>query len=659
MPPMTRRLATFLVLTLIFSERADAFDYIEHSFFTDRACRAAQQALINELISNDYDGAAILPRYLALGLMCPLRLERPYCKDGYKEAHSAISRLSAPPSLSKDHSLTLGDIASLPDHLSSFGSVKNLEGAEAPGLVTEVLRLLEPDADEPKAVIRDVAEDGCETDDKVNWDEVERDILGGKERLLEALDPSLLAPGSWSAPTRGPADPAGKYSFDNPHYLDLVLNNHHHFGEEAYASWAGYHAAGLALATRRCEELLSVDDGALEDLADGLEAFESLDWDDIPTEERLRQACSLVASRIGDRIEYWLKHADPELIRAVGAVTRGPLSQDETLMRATFSALIGLIYEGVGLHYLQDNLAGGHLRVDRAAHGLGMSRHLHDTDGRQGVVAELTMAAGERDVVLFGDSYLLGNAGSPQPDQCTAPLTHEPSLQTACHLQKQRGLLVSQTSASLMHWALGGPSLEKLSCRSNPSNPLCYLSTKPVSPSGSVEKPLGSLPLSPPRFAFQSLATSLSMDAAGRGTQSGLRLVFLSALGSEAGWMTSYHFGFLQTSRPYNERFDGDEFLTEFSFMFHWRWAARFLVNAGVYTFGGFQGLGQDVSALWGLGPNVGMTLLPEGWTKIPLEFTFSYRFPVTLLNTRYGLSSEAIRGDAHWLELSIGLAFM
>ena len=72
-----------------------------------------------------------------------------------------------------------------------------------------------------------------------------------------------------------------------------------------------------------------------------------------------------------------------------------------------------------------------------------------------------------------------------------------------------------------------------------------------------------------------------------------------------------------------------------------------------------FKGLVRDVSVLWGLGPNVGMTLLPEGWTKIPLEFTFSYRFPLTLLNSRYGLTTEAIRGEAHWLELSIGLAFM
>ena len=123
--------------------------------------------------------------------------------------------------------------------------------------------------------------------------------------------------------------------------------------------------------------------------------------------------------------------------------------------------------------------------------------------------------------------------------------------------------------------------------------------------------------------------------------------------------MTSYHFGFLQTSRPFDSDYDGDETLIEFSYMFHWRWAARFLVNAGTYTYLGFQGLGHDVSLMWGLGPSVGMTLLPEGWTKIPLDISLTYRMPLTLLNSRYGLSSEAIQIDAHWIELAVGLAFM
>lgn len=655
---MKNALALVFLAALTFPGVASAFDYLEHSFFTDRACQRAQEALQRELISSNY-AASVLPRYLALGLVCPLKPGGLYCRDGYKEAHSAISRLEAPPAQSKDHSLTLGDIASLPDHLSSFGSVRHLQGAEKPGLVSEILRLLEPEADEPKAVIRDVAEDACETGDKVAWTEVEQDIRDGRAQVLTSPDPSALAPGSWAAPVRGPSDPAGRYSFDNPHYLDLVLNNHHHFGEEAYASWAGYHAAGLALASRRCEDLLSLRDGQLEDLAEGIQSFEELEWDELSSEDRQTKGCSLVAQRLGERVDHWLQFASPSLTRPIGAVTRGPLSQDETLMRATFSALIGLVYEGVGLHYLQDNVAGGHLRVDRAAHGLGMSRHLHDTDGQRGVVADLTLVSGKQSAVLFGDSYLLGNVGVRPPSDCAIAHASSPMSQTACHLQKQRALVVEQSAGSLIHWALGGPSLNNPSCDGSAEASLCTLSIAPVKASGSLQETRGSLPLSPPRFAFQSLATSLSMDAAGRGTQSGLRLVFLSALGQEAGWMTSYHFGFLQTSRPYNDAFKGDEFLTEFSFMFHWRWAARFLVNAGVYTFGGFQGLGQDVSVVWGLGPNVGMTLLPEGWTKIPLEFSFSYRFPVTLLNSRYGLSSEAIRGDAHWLELSIGLAFM
>ena len=99
--------------------------------------------------------------------MCPLKLGKDYCKADYKQAHSAISRLGAPPAVSRDHSLTLGDIAALPDHLSAFGAFKGLQGAESPGLITEILRLLGPDADEPKTVISDVAEDACETGEKL------------------------------------------------------------------------------------------------------------------------------------------------------------------------------------------------------------------------------------------------------------------------------------------------------------------------------------------------------------------------------------------------------------------------------------------------------------------------------------------------------------
>jgi hypothetical protein len=103
----------------------------------------------------------------------------------------------------------------------------------------------------------------------------------------------------------------------------------------------------------------------------------------------------------------------------------------------------------------------------------------------------------------------------------------------------------------------------------------------------------------------------------------------------------------------------GDELSLEFSYMFHWRWAARFLVNAGAYTFIGAQGLGRENSFLMGTGSNVGVTFLPEGWTKIPLELTFAYRVPVTLYNSRFGWSGRGVRVESHWIEMAVGLAFM
>ena len=88
------------------------------------------------------------------------------------------------------------------------------------------------------------------------------------------------------------------------------------FGEEAYASWAGYHATSLALSNRPCEELLSLDEDQLEDLAEGLSHYESLDWDDLYQRAGAAKSCALVAERIGERVDYWLKSAEPSLNRS-------------------------------------------------------------------------------------------------------------------------------------------------------------------------------------------------------------------------------------------------------------------------------------------------------------------------------------------------------
>jgi len=656
-------LAVCSVFSLL-STPAQAFDYLEHSFFGDRACSEAQVRMLPLLKSEAHPSPDLISRYLALGLVCPLRWNTHYCKDDYKELEAALSPLSAPATESGEHSLTLGDFAALPDHLSQFGSVRGLSRAQQRGLLDEVLRLLSPQAGEPAGVIRDVAEDACETDGLVDWVELENDLGRGLNEIQESVHHDYLMPGAWDIPSRGPSDPAGAYSFDNPHYLDLVLSNHHHFGDEAYDSWAGYHAAAIAVSKRSCEEIIALDASQLEDLADGLSDYQDLEWDELSTQERQQRGCSLLAERIEERLHIWLKRADPLLVSPVSSAL-GPHanpSVKRALAQRTFKSLVSLVFEGAALHFLQDNVAGGHLRVNRAAHGLGMSRHLHDADGRQGVVAETETTRGRSHHILFGDSYLLGRAQSPVKGACELGQGDMPSGQvTACHLRRQRALVLTQSSASLLHWVVGGPERAELACPTDSVTKfVCdHLPIQPTKLSSRHEFGLGTLPQAPPPFAFQSLSTSLSMDLNGGGSQAGIRLVFLSALGDMADWMTSYHFGFLQTSRPYGEGYSGDESLTEFSYMFHWRWAARFLVNVGAYTYLGFQGLGHDMSVMFGVGPSIGMTLLPEGWTKIPLDISITYRIPVTLLNSRYGLQSDAIEIEGHWLEFSFGLAFM
>ena len=646
-----------LSLTLSWLPSGHAFDYLEHSYLSDRACLLAQRSL-GQRITQSASPRRLLPRLLALGLLCPLAHRRPYCGDDTKLAQSALSQLAAPPEEEGVGSLTLGDVAALPDHLSAFGPLLDLDGAQSDGLVGELIRLLAPTVDAPNALIRDVAENACETDGLVPWARVEEDIADGYGELARALPRRAFAPGAWRSPARGPTDPAGIYSFDNPHYLDLVLNNHNHFGDEAFGSWSGYHAAALALAARPCAALLKLEEGQLEALAEGSPRFEALEWDELPPRERQQEACSLTALRVGERVERWLRLGAPELTAPVRALLERPIQEEQALLQDTLSALIGLTYEGVGLHYLQDNLAGGHLRVDRAAHGLGTARHLHDTDGRRGVIAELRTPSGHQRQVLFGDSYLLGDAGQ-LPGDCSAEPPIDRVQLGACHLRRQRARVVAQSAASIAHWALEGPAPDESACAASAQPLLCQLPLQPTRALRAGAEGIGTLPLAPPHFAFQSLATSLSLDARGEASQAGLRLLFLSALGDEAGWMTSYHFGFLQTARHSAGGAVGDEALTEFAFMFHWRWAARFLVNGGVYSYLGFQGLGDEPALFGGLGPNIGVTLLPEGWTKIPLEISVGYRVPVTLFNSHQPFEAAAIGVEAHWLELALGLAFM
>ncbi|MFL5322440.1 MAG: hypothetical protein ACJ790_22465 [Myxococcaceae bacterium] len=578
-----RLLAAIIVLC---ASSAWAFDYVEHSYMTDRACLLAQQRAAATL---DGDETKAL-RYLALSLTCPEQWTRPYCAEGYKQLEGSLNRLDAPPDKSHDYSITLGDFSALQDHLAELGAVKGVPQAVHDGLSSRLYEWLSTTGD-AGGVASDVAEDGCETQRPIDW-----------PRLL-AEPTESDAPLSTSILQRSPAekvvsDPAGAYSFDNPQYLDLVLHNHGHFGTAAFRNWQGLHATAIDLEAASCEQLIP-------------------------------ESCDALAEKLQKRVAEWSQRATPELVKPVATMVS---TFDHEKAKRLLPILTSLVFESAGLHYLQDSLSGGHVRLDRSAYGLADSRYQHDQDSRNGLPTPVSIGGTTRNLVLFGDGYLLGG----ESGDCASNVT-------PCLLREQRSVVLGTTTASLLQWLGADPSYVQSH----------QLSASPSSTPASVA--LGAPPNPPPPFSYQSLLLSTSIDAAGGPPQIGVRAVFLSALGSRANWMTSYHFGLLTRVGQGHT----SQVTTEFSYMFHWRWAARWLINMGPYAFAGVGGLGQSSNALAGVGPSVGTSLLPEGWIHLPLELTFSYRLPIRLYDGRYGLDKKSVGIEAHWIEIAMGLAFM
>ncbi len=650
---MSRRWVEALVISAFVAgvpTRAFGFDFVEHSFVTDRACRMAQEVLGSRLRSGD---ASLPSRYLALSLTCPEAWTRPYCVDGYKQLEGSLNRLAKPPHQSGDYAITLGDFSALPDHLAAYGAVKGVPQAAREGLTTRTLRWLVRTGD-AGGVISDVAEDGCETKGPLHWE-----ALAGEPVWNPAWPAPPAAPSARAPVQRVVQDPAGAYSFDNPQYLDLVLHNHGHFGKEAYRNWTGFHATSRDLAAARCEDVLGADEDLLEDLADGLPAFEDVDWDDLPDAERATRACALVAERVRLRVLEWSARAAPELVapvRAEVALLSGPASAErDALAQSLVSPLVALVFEGAGLHYLQDGLSGGHVRVQRLAYDLKGSRYQHDEDGQNGVPAQFTTSTRVDELVLFGDGFVLG---MPQPGSaCDALADAPPERITHCLLYRQRSALLTASTASLLHWAGTGNDFVRAHLPiTAPGEPPPATRPDPDGQTGNIVLiPRGALPTPPPPFSYQSFLFSTSVDAAGGPPQVGVRTVFLSELDSRANWMTSYHFGLLARLGQGEQ----SQLTGEFSYMFHWRYAARFLINAGPFAYGGLGGFQDRAEPFVGAGPNVGISLLPEGWIRLPLELSLSYRMPVRIWDSRVPLRDTRLRIDAHWVELAVGLAFM
>lgn len=684
--------AVVLAVIGLIDAPAQAYDYLEHSYFADRACLEAQVQL-GAQIQSGLASRETAVRYLALGLVCPERWEKRYCVDGYKQAEAGLNRLDEPPAQGRGFAATFGDFAALPDHLSKYGPIRGLPRLGTFGLTFDAWRWLTGRNAGAGGVIENVARDGCAADDGVPWRRVEADIQATLARFArtgpESVPGSLLTPLTHAPVPKGPADPAGIYSFKNPHYLDLVLRNHHHFGKQAFSAWLGFHSAAVSVARYRCEKIIDFTPGQLSALAADMPGFSDVNWSSLDAFHRHKKGCELMRQAVHRRLLEWAERADPARVAPVQSLlgllrTDAPGAQRlaperDALLDEVAVATTALILEGLSLHFLHDGLAAGHMRTIRAKDQLGVVRYDHDSDNQNGVVALLQTRSGEYPFFAFGDTYLLGAAMLPEFVDCDwQALAHgmpAPRLVSNCHIQHQRGLLVATASSSIIDWALGGAFYEAphVARQQQPEacagpdaliTHICRMlpATATLSPglednlSGKVVARMhhGTIPVPPPPFAYQSLMIDFGMEATQQATQIGLRLNLLEELGSRANWMTSHSLGVRTT-------FGDSEFnqmALDYAYSFHWRWAARFTVDARNSAFTGFRDFDARRAFFMGIAPGAGITVLPEGWTKLPVEVSLGYRLPLVFFSSDQGFFGGNILGG-HWIILGLGLAYM
>lgn len=680
-----------LCLLVLSASPANAFDYLEHSYFGDRACLEAQTRLAARIEAGEASYETV-QRYLALALVCPERWKRPYCVDGYKQAQAGLNRLEAPPAQSEELAATFGDFVALPDHLSKYGPIHGLPRLGWFGLTVDTWQWITAEPGDAGGVIGSVASKACQDSDMVPWRRVGADIEATLRRFdkhgLEAVPGSLLSPLTHAPVPRGPSDPAATYSFNNPHYLDLVLRNHHHFGKYAFGAWLGFHSAAVSVARYTCEDLIDFDVDQLEDLAGDMPEYREIDWGGLSEVVRAIKGCDMMRTSILRRLLEWGTRADPKLVAPVKAqlqILRGTPGvrrdavEQRALLDGVSAATTALILEGVGLHFLQDGLAAGHMRTIRAKGQLEVVRYDHNSDNKNGVVALLQTRSGEYPFLAYGDVYLLGPAMIPEFVDCDwAELSHglpSPKLVTNCLIQHQRGVLVATSAASIVDWALDGTLYEAPRVAKRPSAGVCQTGdallnfvcrTLPAratltpglednaSDKVIVRMQHGSIPVPPPPFAYQSLMIDFGLEATGDASQIGLHLNLLEELDSRANWMVSHSLGARTTLG--NSQFS--QFSLDYAYSFHWRWAARFSIDGRTSVFTGIQHLNNDPAFFAGVAPGVGLTLLPEGWTKLPLEVTLNYRLPLNFFSSDGGFFADDIVGG-HWIILGLGLAYM
>jgi hypothetical protein len=641
---------------------AYAWDYLEHAWFTDVACQKAQ-AMLAERIKVD-PSEDLKAKYVALGLFCPVDDTRIYCKDGQKVVRGALN-LIRDPSESGDYSITLGDIAALPDHVSRFGPLKNVPNAQDDGLVLRALEWLTGDGT-VGGVIESVAEDACETD-VADFEGASDQVAESYHQIhdhdgLEPVPRSLLLPGLRTPPAKGPEDPTTLYSFNNPHYLDLVLRNHTHFGELAFGSWVGFHSAALRVSEMSCQDLVPPDPDVMEDLAEE-STFADLDWSELGPKYG-STACHVFSERLRSRLEFWLKNAPAAVTDPVRGYVAG-ITQAQS--EAVLVQIVALVFEGSGIHFLQDGLSAGHMRTVRSRESLSEVRYDHNLDNLRGVIANMDTRAGEHFFWAWGDTYLLSKTPTPacSMDWQTLGNTQFPiaEMVTACSIRHQRGLMAASTAASIMDWGTGGPAFDEHAkcgeldtiegwiCRTLPMR-AAIVSGANTPPHRTVALQYGTMPLAPPDYSYESLSVRVGLEIPEKITQLGVKVSFLEQLDHPGHWLTSYRFGLHTTLGDAKN----NQWVLDGSYQFHYRVSARGMIEAGPFLFGGLRDIGSP-SFFAGVGPSIGVAFLPEGWLNMPLEITVTYRLPLVMFSSQNGFFHDELI-DGHWLQFGVGLAY-
>ena len=654
MGPMNRLPKKILLVVFIvfWSNPAAAWSYLEHSFLTDRSCYEVLKLTEHDL-SQDGDNQSLGAKYIALSLLCPTEWHTEYCVDRKKSPVAYVNSNIK----EGQHGITLGDYTGLADHISQFGPVEGFPRLKKSGLLSDSLLWLDPDENQLKGELAKITRRTCSSSEVVDWTGVEQDLSKMNLSTSTMIPSDHLDPNQRSKLTHSLEGISGIYSIINPHYLDLVLLNEHHFGEQAYSTWLGFHSTAMEISISHCEDVLSPDGRSYKALSNP----GNPDWNSLSEDQKAAQSCRVLNNAIGKRIERWHQNASP----AQQQLVSGFIDQVEWREQVSMNAL-ALMFEGLGIHFLQDSLSGGHVRVDRAVHSLSLARYLHDEDSKNGVITTMGSREGTRQFVAFGDGYLLTRPTDQPAKHCDWEQIDSKDDRLACLIQYQRQLMVQTTSASLADWVLGGSLYQpEVECQKSKAQQLVcnQMPTRASVATGLniiADEPIyirrGTLPEPPPPYSYQSLSLLWSIDGAGYATQTGLNIRFLEEMDQMARWLHSWDVSLLSTSR----KEEAGEAVMQISHLFHRRISTRFLVNMGPLFQSGLRGFGDDVTYFMGLGGYAGFTALPEGWTKIPLEISLNYRSPHTLFDTQFGgFTREAIQREGHWIEVSLGLAFL